>query len=266
MITNVEGAFKRLHALLPGNQDVAGLHEFCTARLGELADICVDNAVDPLHPISDSNHCHERTLAIFVFSRTAIPYQGYDPNHPATLPFVFQTHRAVDRFYVLAEKCYSFERENRWEARSHSLGNDRDINFMATLNIDAALGFMLVRSHADQLTREGLIAKVREAKTCIRKLEQKLSAKNIELDALHHVWCTGSCGGGQHRYHRDIVLDEATLRAAVTAVNAMVVRGSQETRDLWRQCKKRTLWTLIWYHLRAIGLAVRAEYRNRGKR
>jgi hypothetical protein len=34
----------------------------------------------------------------------------------------------------------------------------------------------------------------------IKELNEKLHKKNLELDALYHIWCDGGCGGGVRRY------------------------------------------------------------------
>jgi len=42
----------------------------------------------------------------------------------------------------------------------------------------------------------------------ILDLNEKLHEKNLELDALHWVWCDGGCGGGVHRYDHGELTEE----------------------------------------------------------
>lgn len=44
------------------------------------------------------------------------------------------------------------------------------------------------------------LKKVRNQERELRKLKDSLGRKNLELDALHYVWCDGGCSGGVHRY------------------------------------------------------------------
>ena len=41
-----------------------------------------------------------------------------------------------------------------------------------------------------------LHGKLRDAKNTIKQREEQLQKKNIELDALQRVWCSGGCEGG----------------------------------------------------------------------
>ena len=43
----------------------------------------------------------------------------------------------------------------------------------------------------------------------ISRLNDVLHRKNLELDSLHFVWCSGGCGGGVHRW------DESELTAEI---------------------------------------------------
>lgn len=50
----------------------------------------------------------------------------------------------------------------------------------------------------DELTR--LREKVRLQKAELARLNDVLHTKNIELDAMHYVWCDGGCDKGVHRW------------------------------------------------------------------
>lgn len=46
--------------------------------------------------------------------------------------------------------------------------------------------------------------------------------RNVELDALHYVWCDGGCEGGTHRYAHRAPLDAETVEAAVRNTRRLV--------------------------------------------
>lgn len=42
----------------------------------------------------------------------------------------------------------------------------------------------------------------------LKHKDDVLHRKNLELDALHYVWCDGGCPGGTHRYTDDEITEE----------------------------------------------------------
>lgn len=82
---------------------------------------------------------------------------------------------------------------------------------------------------------EKLRAQVRTLRADINTKREALERKNLELDSLHYVWCSGGCEGGVHRYDKkgpEAVSDE-TVRAAVRNVNRLVEwYNSHEFRHL----------------------------------
>lgn len=42
----------------------------------------------------------------------------------------------------------------------------------------------------------------------ITELTKVLHRKNVELDALHMVWCDGGCPGGVHRWTSEVITPE----------------------------------------------------------
>ena len=83
---------------------------------------------------------------------------------------------------------------------------------------------------------EFLKDKLQQAHNTIHSLEQKLSRqkhtitwmqeslrqKNLDLDALHKVWCTGGCSTGVHRY-TDEPMTQEIVNAAVANVDRLVM-------------------------------------------
>lgn len=78
--------------------------------------------------------------------------------------------------------------------------------------------------------------KVEQQAGTIQRLEQKLSRqkhqikwmqdalrrKNLELDALHKVWCNGGCKTGVHRYNMDKPVTQELVDAAVKNTERLV--------------------------------------------
>lgn len=47
---------------------------------------------------------------------------------------------------------------------------------------------------------EAVHVRIEQMGRTISYLQDQLHEKNLELDALHYVWCSGGCAGGVHRY------------------------------------------------------------------
>lgn len=60
---------------------------------------------------------------------------------------------------------------------------------------------------------ERLKAKNRNQAQQITTLQETLRKKNLELDALHFVWCSGGCTMGVHRFS-DVRLTEEMIKIA----------------------------------------------------
>jgi len=53
--------------------------------------------------------------------------------------------------------------------------------------------------------------------------------RNLEMDALHYVWCNGGCPGGVHRWQEDSVTEEI--------VN-LAVRNTDRLVQWWKSRKR----------------------------
>lgn len=60
---------------------------------------------------------------------------------------------------------------------------------------------------------ENLKAKNRQQAHEITNLLAAIARKNVEVDALHFVWCDGGCYSGVHRYSDVVLTEEMILRA-----------------------------------------------------
>ena len=83
------------------------------------------------------------------------------------------------------------------------------------------------------------VERLREEVKCLREHVARLKRevgykdiclryKNIELDALHKVWCSGGCEGGVHRYHEEELTED------------MVILAERNTERLRRWFENRT--------------------------
>lgn len=72
------------------------------------------------------------------------------------------------------------------------------------------------------MTEEELRATMRSMGQTIASLQEQLHHKNMQLDALHMVWCDGGCPSGVHRYQdQDVPITEE-----------MVVMAERNTKRL----------------------------------
>lgn len=155
-------------------------------------------------------------------------------------------------FHVLASKDYDIAREKQvWRI---GLRKQDALGPGTVIDHTKAESFVTFANAPTKLTREGLVSANRRLKAITRSYEVALRQKNLELDALHYVWCTGSCGGGQHRYHRDLVLTEEMLKTAEGLVKRMRSRGSMERRFWWVETIKGgwkfnppRLFSMLWW-------------------
>lgn len=64
-------------------------------------------------------------------------------------------------------------------------------------------------------------AEIEALKEQLASAQQNNRKRNLELDALHFVWCNGGCEGGVHRWSTETVTPEL-VDAAVTQVNRLI--------------------------------------------
>lgn len=84
---------------------------------------------------------------------------------------------------------------------------------------------------------ENLKARNRNQARTITNLQETLVQKNIDLDALHFVWCSGGCPSGIHR-SSDVRLTEEMIQRAER--NTKRLRGWYNTVK-WRMTLYPTL-------------------------
>jgi hypothetical protein len=72
----------------------------------------------------------------------------------------------------------------------------------------------------------------------IKYLQDQLHRKNIQLDAMDWVWCSGGCEGGIHRYNDLPDLTEEMV--LIAEENTKRLRRWYETRKFQDEYKKRS--------------------------
>lgn len=131
------------------------------------------------------------------------------------------------------------DKELFWEARLYM--NEKDSEFIVKENTERKLLISVVEilsegeefgdkfpaivkgsSYEECLKRlnslyDGNVSRLREKiskyKQQITNLRCALHEKNLSLDALHYVWCSGGCNGGTHRWIPGKVTEELVMRA-----------------------------------------------------
>lgn len=58
-----------------------------------------------------------------------------------------------------------------------------------------------------------LEGKIRTLKRQVTTMQRALHERNVQLDALHHVWCDGGCKSGTHRWTPQTITEEVVAEA-----------------------------------------------------
>lgn len=93
---------------------------------------------------------------------------------------------------------------------------------------------LIEASQAESATarEEALAFKVRVLKSQIRHKDETLRQKNVMLDALYYVWCSGGCKGGTRRWLPKDVTEETVVAAE---------RNTERLRRWWNISKSRRI-------------------------
>lgn len=85
-----------------------------------------------------------------------------------------------------------------------------------------------------------------DAQATIRRLREELTraytnnhARNVELDALHYVWCDGGCEDGIHRFSEHPPLSREIVEAAI--------RNTERLVQKYNNMSYRAAWKVIDY-------------------
>lgn len=76
---------------------------------------------------------------------------------------------------------------------------------------------------------------VKKLKREITIMQEALHNKNLELDAMHYVWCDGGCYGGIHRWSHTPgeISEELVSRAEANVKRLRTWYKNFEGRKLW---------------------------------
>ena len=73
---------------------------------------------------------------------------------------------------------------------------------------------------------------IRQARE-LRHLNEILRDKNLELDALHYVWCDGGCDSGTHRWQNAPLTEEIVLKAKANTIRLEGWWKNKQFRKEW---------------------------------
>lgn len=75
--------------------------------------------------------------------------------------------------------------------------------------------------------------KIEKLKKKIHELELQLHRKNVQLDALHWVWCSGGCTEGMHRWVPAQLTEEMVIEAEANTRRIREWFNNAEFRKVW---------------------------------
>lgn len=85
----------------------------------------------------------------------------------------------------------------------------------------------------DELAENDLRRRFRARGRAIQALQETLKERNLEIDRLHQVWCTGGCPSGMHRYDTSVpdITEEDVLWAERYADRLRQYYRGKQNRD-----------------------------------
>jgi len=258
---SIEGCFKRLSRAL-GDENLASDLDTIKQHVELLEEKNIFSASDDLvrdivssknwdegFPGSAAQHFGENTIALLEFpgdtafireldeNYVTVNCRMVDPARDHLLSFKDTKNQYLDRtatlptlhskYYVVAHNAPGVG----WVGGEYQLLEDTSCIY---LDATKAIRCWVFRtSGTNNVLRTSLLRQISRLKHELTNLQESSRIKNLELDALHHVWCTGLCSGGQHR-HTPNDLTPEMLRSAIYQVSAMVSRGpAGELRKQW---------------------------------
>lgn len=140
-------------------------------------------------------------LALFQFNTNEHPLKDIFPNgNPAQHTSILNNFGRV--FYVLAKRSY----DNNWVAFNYHL-----VEGDVVVDVSKARCFTTFASEPSHVTKTGIYSSNKRLREQVARMQEAFEYKNVMLDALGLVYCTGPCGGGQFRYIHHEPLDVKTV-------------------------------------------------------
>lgn len=184
------------------------------------------------NPIGELDTCtNERMLIYFPYDK-GNSLEHYDEKYRRNdLPDGAVYYRPQGGYEVFASVVYGkcFVR-----AGNHMITEGVSI----PLDMAGATKFKLFAGTASPLVIEGIRESNRRLRQTIESQKQALELKNTELDALGYVWCSGNCGGGQHRFTEPKEITFDMLKRLIAVVMRLCARGSNSSTIK----QKLTVW------------------------
>ena len=86
--------------------------------------------------------------------------------------------------------------------------------------------------------------KIKDLKQQIHHLNECLRVKNIALDAMNWVWCSGGCEGGVNRYIPNELTEEMVIAAEKNTKRLRQWYENAEFKQRWRKMsdKQKQKW------------------------
>jgi hypothetical protein len=146
-------------------------------------------------------------------------------------------------YYVLAQKQYSGYVAG-WFYHDE----------MIEIDITKCTRFTVFAEAYCNFTKEGLVMHNRRLSAEIAKLNKTLHEKNLDLDALGMVWCTGNCKGGQFRYTEPKEITPEFLKHAELVVSRLKARGTTLKHELDKELKWNDdrVFAKIWHGIKYV--------------
>ena len=258
---SIEGCFKRLSRGVVVRGLVSDLvalkyyiDELEKTNIFSAADDLVNDIVssknwDEGFPGSAAQHFGENTIALLEFpgdvafireldeNYATVSCRTVDPEQDHLLAFKDTKNQYLNRdavqptlhseYYVVAYNAPGVG----WVGGEYRLLADTPNIYLDATK--ATRRWVFRTSGTNNVLRTSLLRQISGLKRQVTNLQESSRIKNLELDALHHVWCTGLCEEGQHRYTPNDLTPEM-LRSAIYQVTAMVSRGpAGELRKQW---------------------------------
>jgi hypothetical protein len=186
-------------------------------------------------PINDIQHVKPYSTVLLFF-----PYEGSREFDFATqvkpdIPLNFCSYETTGGYSVVATKTWN----GKWEAG----GDGRSFTDAVTLELDVskATRFALFANSYSNMIRESIILSNRGLGQQVKMLQEILERKNMELDALGFVWCTGNCQGGQFFHAEPQEITVEMLDNVANVATRLLCRGANSGK-----LAEKHEWHLKW--------------------
>ena len=179
------------------------------------------------HEIKELQHVREGSTVLFYFPYGTVDDWtcfDYEKHGKKELPLNFCRYVSQGGYEVLGYKHY--------DGKFYAGANRHMITEQLTIELDVtkAQRFALFGSSYSNLLRESVLLDNRRLRDEVEKLKAIAERKNLELDALGLVWCTGKCQGGQFAFTEPQEITEEMLHMVALVALRLITRGSNTNK------------------------------------